>query len=181
MNSFAFDWMLRQKAAAHVSLYILSDLPSPQLEPEADHFLAHATLRLCCNHRGFLPLWREQLGDAEPPHSWPAIATEEERWQLRAAMDAVIADGYGLNRGDYQHILDSFSHKSFPAAPAFCLAAFDALTTTGLAIFCRDHDPYHGVPLATTIAQPVITLPTVPGAQHSLVAAGMRRAGRADA
>ena len=77
MNSFAFDWMLRQKAAAHVSLYILTELPSPVLSPSADRFLAHASLRLSCNHRGFLPLWREQLGEASKPCSWPAVPAEQ--------------------------------------------------------------------------------------------------------
>ena len=64
MNSFPFDWLLRQKAAAHVSLYILSELPVPELTQDADRLVAHAALRLCCNHRGFASLWREQLGDA---------------------------------------------------------------------------------------------------------------------
>ena len=67
MNSFAFDWLVRQKAAAHVSLYILAELPVPALSPDADRFLAHGCLRLCCNHRGFSPLWREQLGGAGAP------------------------------------------------------------------------------------------------------------------
>ena len=92
MNSFPFDWLLRQKAAAHVSLYILLELPAPQLDPDADRLLAHAALRLCCNHRGFAPLWREQLGvaweEASPRRSWPVIAVEADRWRLRAAMDA---------------------------------------------------------------------------------------------
>ena len=177
MNSFPFDWMLRQKAAAHVSLYILSDLPSPRLAPEADHFLAHAALRLCCNHAGFLPLWREQLGNAEPPGSWPAIEGADDRWRLRAAMDAVVADAYGLDRTDYQRILDSFSHKSCLAAHALCLAAFDEIARTGSVVFCRDHDPYRDVPLVTAVAQPIITLPAFPGAQRSLQTVGVRRAG----
>ena len=41
MNSFPFDWLLRQKAAVHVSLYILSELPVPQLTPDAERLLAH--------------------------------------------------------------------------------------------------------------------------------------------
>ena len=64
MNSFAFDWLVRQKAAAHVSLYILAELPIPELLPDAEMFLAHGCLRLCCNHADFAPLWREQLGRA---------------------------------------------------------------------------------------------------------------------
>lgn len=163
MNSFAFDWMLRQKAAAHVSLYILSELPSPRLTPIADRFLAHDSLRLSCNHQGFLPLWREQLGnawcEASKPCFWPAVPAEDARWRLRAAMDAVMANAYGLDRADYEHILGSFSHRSFKLAPAFCLRAFDELAEKGLEAFCREHDPYFDIPLVTALAQPIISLP----------------------
>jgi hypothetical protein len=157
LNSFAFDWVLRQKAAAHVSLYILHELPSPLLAPNADRFLAHATLRLSCNHRGFLPLWREQVGaawhEAAKRSSWPAVPAKESRWRLRANMDAIVASAYGLDRADYTHILGSFSHKSFTHAPTFCLAAFDELAERGLEAFCNAHDPYFDIPLVTAPGQ----------------------------
>ena len=157
MNSFAFDWMLRQKAAAHVSLYILAGLPSPLLSATAERFLAHASLLLSCNHRGFSPLWKEQLGARYPkPCAWPAVPAEKHRWRLRAAMDAVIAHAYGLIRADYDHILGSFSHRSFQPAPEFCLAAFDELAAIGLEAFCRERDPHCNISLLTALAQPVI-------------------------
>ena len=81
-----------------------------------------------------------------------------ERWRLRAAMDAVVAQAYGLERAQYERILSGFSHKSFPAAAALCVAAFDELAVRGLAAFCRDRDPYHDVPVVATIARPVIDL-----------------------
>ncbi|HME23677.1 MAG TPA: hypothetical protein VKI44_20515 [Acetobacteraceae bacterium] len=174
VNSFPFDWLLRQKAAAHVSLYILSELSAPRLAANAVRLLAHATLRLCCNHRGFAPLWREQLGDAwreaAPRRSWPVIAAEADRWRLRAAMDAVIAQAYGLSRAQYERVLGSFSHKSFPAAPALCRAAFDELARKSLTVFCRDHDPYSDIPIVTKLAHPVIQLASAN--QRSLLPAG---------
>jgi hypothetical protein len=173
MNSFPFDWLLRQKAAAHVSLYILAELPAPQLDPDADRLLAHTVLRLCCNHRGFAVLWREQLGvtweEGSPRRSWPVIAVAAERWRLRAAMDAVIAHAYGLHRAQYERVLTSFSHKSFPAAPVLCLAAFDDLAGTGLTRFCRDRDPYFDIPLVTKLAKPVIHLSDASAGQRSLL------------
>ncbi len=176
MNSFPFDWQLRQKAAAHVSLYILSELAVPELAPDAHRLLAHASLRLCCNHRGFAPLWREQLGatwrEAASRRCWPVILAEADRWRLRAAMDAVIAHAYGLSRAQYERILASFSHKSFPAAPAFCLAAFCELSDQGVAQFCRDHDPYCDIPLVAGLAQPVIDLPLAAETQSRLLPAG---------
>jgi hypothetical protein len=179
MNSFPFDWLLRQKAAAHVSLYILSELPVPELTQDADRLVAHTTLRLCCNHRGFASLWREQLGDAwreeAPGCSWPAVAAEADRWRLRAAMDAVIAHAYGLDRAQYARVLAGFSHKSFGASPALCLAAFDEFERMGAALFCRNHDPYFDIPLVTNFAEPVI--PMTATEQRSLLPAGAVRAG----
>ena len=99
MNSFCFDWLVRQKASVHLSLYILDGMPVPLLSPADRAFLARAT---------------EQLSGA------PAA-----RWDVRAAADAVVARAYGLNRDQYRHILAGFSHRSFPEAPALCLAAFD--------------------------------------------------------
>ena len=70
-------------------------------------------------------------GRSAPRCSWPVIAAEADRWRLRAAMDAVIAHAYGLDRAQYERVLASFSHKSFRAAPALCLAAFDELAAHG--------------------------------------------------
>jgi len=162
MNSFPFDWLLRQKAASHVSLYLLAELPVPKFLAEVDRFLAHGTLRLSCNHQEFAPLWHEQLGsswrEGTCRHSWPAIAKEPDRWQLRAAMDALVAQAYGLDRAQYERILGSFSHRSCKAAPALCLAAFDDLADSGLVQFCRQHDSYADIALVTSIAEPAESL-----------------------
>lgn len=56
-------------------------------------------------------------------------------------IDAVVAEAYGLSRDQYVHVLASFSHKSYPKAPASCLAAFDELASLGLEAFTRKHDP----------------------------------------
>jgi len=158
INSFVFDWALRQKAAATVNLFILEACPVCDLSAQAARFLAHGALRLSCNHVAYAPLWHEQLGtawrEATPPGSWPTIAAEPARWQLRAAVDAVTAHAYGLARADYERILASFANKHFPTAPVLCLAAFDALVAQGLAAFCCAHDPYHDISLVTALALP---------------------------
>jgi hypothetical protein len=166
MNSFAFDWLVRLKAAIHVSLYMLSELPVPDLPLTAELFLTHGSLRLCCNHRGFALLWHEQLGEAwrepSPRHSWPVIETEVDRWALRAAMDAVVAHAYSLSQTQYERLLAGFSHKSFRTAPVLCIAAFHEVASKGLARFCRDHDPYYDIPFVTACAQPALRMPCAP-------------------
>ncbi|MBS0638757.1 MAG: N-6 DNA methylase [Proteobacteria bacterium] len=104
LNSFCFDWLVRQKAATHLSLYILDALPVPDLNGAQRRFLANAAHRL-------------------------SVAKVRDD-PLRANVDAVIAQAYGLNRAAFAHLLSGFSHRSRPDAPAQCLAAFDALSAT---------------------------------------------------
>jgi len=144
-NSFLFDWLVRQKAATHLSLYILDGLPMPGLEEPQRRFLAHAALRLSCTHAGYDPLWREQIGGAlVPPESPP---------HLRAQIDAVIAGAYGLDRGGYEHVLASFSHRSRTDAPLLCIDAFDTLRRLGIEAFCYQYDHYSSTPLRTSRAE----------------------------
>ena len=78
-----------------------------------------------------------------------------------AAIDAVVAQAYGLDREQYAHVLSTFSHKSYPKAPALCLARFDELTEIGLEAFTKKWDPYWDVPLNESLPEPVIELPVV--------------------
>jgi len=175
-NSYPFDWALRLKATTHVNSFVLSGCPMPALQADQEAQLAHAALRLTCNHAGYAPLWHEQLGDAwrepTPRHTWPVLADDDARWAVRAAIDAVVAQAYGLDRDQYTHVLSSFSHKSYPKAPELCLAAFDELHKIGLEAFTRKHDPYHDIALVETLAKPVIDLP---GAEISEGADGTTR------
>ena len=165
-NSFSFDWSIRIKAAAHVNLFILNGCPFPFIDDRIQSFLSHAALRLSCNHAGYVDLWAEQVGHAwrEPtPHeTWPALGHEDERWRIRAAIDAVVAYAYGLNRSQYEHLLAAFSHSSYPKAPFLCLDAFDELHESGIDSFAKRYDPYWDIPLNNNLPQPVIDL-AIPG------------------
>jgi hypothetical protein len=87
------------------------------------------------------------------------LACDDGRWAVRAAIDAVVADAYGLSRDQYAHVLSTFSHKSYPKAPELCLARFDELKEIGLEAFTRKHDPYWDLPLNENLPEPVIELP----------------------
>lgn len=184
-DSHSFDWNLRQKSAAHVNLFILNGCPLPELTAPTSSFLSHSALRLTCNHAGYVPLWREQLGELwrepTPPFTWRVLAGDDARWAVRAAIDAVVAQAYGLDRAQYQHVLASFSHRSYPAAPEGCLAAFDELAALGLEAFVRKHDSYHDVPLVETLPAPVIDLPApaVGGEPPTAGRPGVERSGQA--
>lgn len=164
-NSFPFDHLLRTRVQSTVNLFLLDACPVPgrALEPPRARFLAHAALRLSCNHEGYLPLWRAQLGgewrESSPVYTWPVLADWDERRATRAAVDAVVAEAYGLSRSDYAHVLSSFRHRSWPDAPVRCLAAYDRLERAGFEAFSRAHDPYSDLALVETPPEPVIELP----------------------
>jgi len=165
-NSYPFDFLVRLRVSSTVSLFILRGQPWPDVCSAAP-LLVHLTLRLVSNHSGYAPLWREQLGDAwrepaKPPFTWPVLAGDDERWAVRATIDAVVADAYGLSRDQYAHVLSTFSHASYRKAPELCLARFDELKQLGLDAFTRKYDPYWDIPLNGNLPQPVIDLP-LPG------------------
>jgi hypothetical protein len=155
-NSFVFDWCVRQKIAASVSLFMLNSCPAPSLSEETTRFLAHCALRLSIQHVGYARLWREQLGAVRLSN----VDTSEDRDVLRAAIDAVIARVYGLTREDYNQVLSGFSHKSHPSMPERCLAAFDSLMERGSRAFYGLHDPFTNVALPRCPGQPDSESPT---------------------
>jgi hypothetical protein len=161
INSFVFDWCLRQKTAATVNLFILESCPVCELDPMGYRFIAHGALRLSCGHEAYAPLWDEQLGSVWREEGagpmWPVMRETEARWALRAAMDAVVAQAFGLNREGYVRVLRSFSHRSFPAATDLCLSAFERLSTSGLEAFAQAADPYWDISLP--VQKPCVSKP----------------------
>lgn len=161
-NSFVFDYLARQLVATHVNLFILRRLPVPQdIDPI---LLTHSALRLICNHKSYQYLWQEQICDTwrekgKAPFSWPVLATDDDRWEVRSSIDAVVAEAYGLNREQYAHVLSTFSHRSYPKAPELCLAKFDELKEIGIDAFTKKYDPYWDIPLNENLPKPVIDLP----------------------
>jgi hypothetical protein len=154
-----------------MSKFLLSPVPLVNSTGQRKLLYVHSTLRLAAMTAVFDALWREQVGDAwreagKEPFAWPVLAGDDERWEVRAAIDAVVADAYGLSRDQYEHVLSTFSHKSYPKAPQLCLTKFDELKKLGLDAFTRKHDPYHDIPLNENLPQPVIDLPIPEEDEH---------------
>jgi hypothetical protein len=163
-SSFSSDWSLRLKVASTVNLFLLNSALLPSYS-SWKVFLAHAALRLTCNHGGYDLLWAEQVGEewreSRAPHTWPVIDDETERWSLRAAIDAAVASRFGMSRHQYEHVLSTFSHKSYPDAPSLCLDMFDDLANIGTEAFKRKYDPYWDIPLNEALPKPVIAIPGI--------------------
>jgi hypothetical protein len=162
LNSFSADALVRPNIQVMISRKLLEATNAPDLSQLAIGFIAACTLRLSCIDSSYAPLWRDQFGtewrESSPRDTWPVLAGDDARWAVRAAIDAVVAQAYGLTRAQYAHVLGGFSHKSYPKAPALCLERFDELARDGMDAFVRRWDPYWDVPLVETLPKPVIEL-----------------------
>jgi len=79
---------------------------------------------------------------------------------VRSAIDAVVADAYGLNRGQYEHILKSFDRANGPNPyTGLCLEKYDGLKKIGIEKFTKKYDPYWDIPLNEELHKPVIEIP----------------------
>lgn len=108
LNSFCVDWIIRLKANFHVTLTIMKQVPLPRLKPGDPFFdaIVPRAARLTCIRPEFADLWYEVMGE-EWTESRGAL-DPAERQTLRNELDALVARLYGLSRGDFEHILDSF-------------------------------------------------------------------------
>lgn len=150
-NSRAFNFAAFTRLSTNLNQFILRDLPAPTVAGW-ERFLVHGALRLSCRHAGFAPLWRAVLGghwaEEGPRRRWPAVKGLARR-RLSAALDAVIAAGYGLDRVVYGRLLERLPGGGWWSTEEW-LAMFDRLLRMGPRGFMENEDPYAAVPLPAT-------------------------------
>jgi hypothetical protein len=115
-SSLSFDYVARQKlSGTHMSYNIVRQLATPNpslfLEPtlwspgvSIARWIHPYVLELSYTSWRLRP-YAEDLGDAGAPFHWDP----ERRALLRADLDAGFLHVYGLNRGEAEHVLDSFN------------------------------------------------------------------------
>lgn len=126
LNSFVINFIIRQKVSAHVSMFLLGQLPVPRLS--ATHPVSQALVplaaRLTCVDERFAPLWEAlaQQHSGSMTEQWlPTCVVRDpsERAHLRAEIDARVANLYGLREEDFAYILSTFPllDRDQPALP----------------------------------------------------------------
>lgn len=125
-NSFVGDYIVRPRVTSHVKFYIWQQFPMPRLHrghPCFDALVPRAA-RLTCTRPEFAPLWDEvarRYPQAMPAPWRPEAAASDprERAALRAEIDALVADLYGLSEEDFAYILTTFPllDRDQPALP----------------------------------------------------------------
>ena len=121
LNAYAFDFIARQKVGGnHLSYFIVEQLPTLPPDTYADkcpwspketleQWISERVLKLSCTADDMIPLaqactFKGSRGDGV--HIWK----EKERDQLRAELDAAFFILYGIERGDVEYILSTFTN-----------------------------------------------------------------------
>ena len=110
LTSFIADWNLRQRVSTTINWIYLAALPIPQPTaiPATDaRTLREHTARLSCTTPELADVWNHVFADSP----WTYASAERDlhkRSLLRAEIDAIVADLYGLSIPDYAWILTGF-------------------------------------------------------------------------
>jgi hypothetical protein len=112
LDSFSYDYMIRQKVTAHCNMFYVYQVPVPRLTEKDKEFapIVERAARLICTTPEFDELARDVgLGSHKE-----GATNETERARLRAELDGLIAHIYGLTEEEFTYILTTFPLVSEP-------------------------------------------------------------------
>ena len=103
LNSFVFDYSLRQRVATNLTMFYIYQLPIPRLTEKDPQFKAivERAAALICTTPEFDDLRAELLESK-------LMSLDSNREQIRAELDAMIAHCYGLTEDEFAHVLNTF-------------------------------------------------------------------------
>ncbi|WP_254625788.1 hypothetical protein [Nostoc sp. TCL240-02] len=106
LNSFAYDFIIRQKVTAHCNMFYVYQTPVPRLTKNDRSFndIVQRAAKLICTTPEFDELAQEVgLGSHQQ-----GVTDETERAKLRAELDGMVAHLYGLTEDEFSYILTTF-------------------------------------------------------------------------
>lgn len=112
LDSFAFDFLVRQRTTTTISMFTFYQLPVPRLTEKDSMFrpIVERAARLICTTPEFDDLAKEVgLGSHKN-----GVTNEVERNRLRAELDGLIAHLYELTEEEFAYILTTFPLVSDP-------------------------------------------------------------------
>jgi hypothetical protein len=104
-NSYIFDWLIRLKITSHLNMFYVYQMPMPKVpDSRTLRVLIINSAKLMCNSPEFDTL-AKQVG----LKNWnEGVKNKNARIQLRAELDAVVAQLYGLSEEEFTHVLSTF-------------------------------------------------------------------------
>lgn len=106
LNSFVFDFLIRQRTTTTISMFTFYQLGLPRLTEEDAAFvpITDRAARLICTTSEF-----DELAKGVGLQSYKDGANDpEERAKLRAELDGLVAHLYGLTEDEFAYILTTF-------------------------------------------------------------------------
>lgn len=125
LNSFCFDFALRQKVAANLTMFFIYQTPVPRLTEGDKYFndIVERAATLICTTPEFDELAQEVGLESHKN----GVTDETERAQIRAELDGMIAHLYGFTEAEFSYILTTFPIVSEPVKQA-ALEAYRTFT-----------------------------------------------------
>lgn len=108
-NSFIVDYQLRQRITSHLSYFFIYQLSLPRLPKNDSRFrpIVERAARLIGITADYDALLAEIFG-TKATHQTHGASTDGDRLRLRAELDALVAQLYGLTEEEFAHILTTF-------------------------------------------------------------------------
>ncbi len=110
-NSFVADYQLRQKVTAHLSFFFIYNLPVPRLTLADEAFgpIVQRAAQLIYTTHEFDGLAKKVTAALKlPPAAVKGVTETAARARLRAELDGLVANLYGLTESEFTHILSTF-------------------------------------------------------------------------
>jgi hypothetical protein len=110
-NSFTLDWIIRQKVTNHCNIFYMMQLPVPRLTSADKAFapIVQRAAQLICTIPEFDALAKEVGTTLKlPAAAVNGVKDAATRAKLRAELDGLIANIYGLTEDELAHILTTF-------------------------------------------------------------------------
>jgi hypothetical protein len=102
LDSVISDWSLRQRlAGTNLSLFVLQDLVSPQIDRLSTLRSIAANLSLC--HIRFAPLWQSEAHESPWKSRW--AVTPHERLRQRVLLEVLVARLFEFDRLEFGQVL----------------------------------------------------------------------------
>ncbi len=111
-NSFILDYLLRLRVTANINFFYVYQLPVPRLTEGDKYFndIVERAAKLICTTPEFDELAQEVGLESHKN----GVTDETERAQIRAELDGIIANLYGLTEAEFSYILTTFPIVSEP-------------------------------------------------------------------
>ncbi|MFN6496785.1 MAG: Eco57I restriction-modification methylase domain-containing protein [Nostoc sp. DedQUE01] len=106
LNSFVFDYGIRQRISQNLTIFYIYQLPVPRLTKNDRYFndIVQRAAKLICT----TPEFDELAQEVGLVSHQQGVTDETERAKLRAELDGMVAHLYGLTEDEFSYILTTF-------------------------------------------------------------------------